>query len=188
MVRLLQKSDEGLIALAQTGDKQAVDTLILRYYPLVAKLASAFGGKVEREDLMQEGFIGLLSAIRTYNSDRGVAFKTYATTCIHNRICNAVKFALRDKDKTSIACASMDDSDFTGFVSSDFDPQLLLISKEKIAEMRSKIQSLLSTKEREVLQLYLSGHSYDEIARILTYNYKSVDNALQRVRKKLKKL
>lgn len=189
-------TDEQLVALAQQSDAQAVSELIVRYIPLVRFKASGYiGPGYEPEDLAQEGFIGLLGAIRTFDSTRDSLFRTYATVCITNRMNSAVKGAGGEKHKALqnyLPLSEMNEQDCRRSGELDrvriSDPENLVIMQEDLDERRSRMRDLLSIFEQETLKLYLSGHSYYEIAQLLQCATKAVDNALQRVRRKLRSI
>jgi RNA polymerase sporulation-specific sigma factor len=151
----------------------------------VEGIASAYVGRspLTRSDLIQEGMIGLLSSVYGYNSCGCAEFKTYAHTCVSNRIISAVRNQLRDKHMPLNAYVQIDDVDLTDIHT---DPQLILDMQEKMDNLNERIENELTDLEREVLRLHIGGHNYSSIAEELSVSVKSVDNALQRARKKLK--
>jgi len=187
-------SDELLCSLAASGDRLAEECLVARYARLVrmcARPCFLVGG--DSEDLIQEGMIGLLSAIRGFNPSRGAGFRTYAEVCIHNRLRSAMKAAIRDKHLPLNASISFLDPRFDGEpipCSYEADPRRsenpedVLISREERERRMSAFRSQLSRLERTVLDLYLDGFSYGEIGLRLGKSSKAVDNAVQRVRRK----
>lgn len=161
--------------------------LVYRYTRIIRLKAAKFGrsGKTngsgaESDDLCQEGFLGLMSAVRTYREERG-SFSAYANVCIENRMRSAVL-------KAGAGYAAETDYDFT-LLSDDGTPtEESVISREQNAELFRKLEGLLSEREFEVLRLYLAGFRYKEIAARLSLPVKTVDNSLTRLRRKLKKL
>jgi RNA polymerase sporulation-specific sigma factor len=177
--------DETLALLAQKGIVKAEETLVAKYVSLVRVCARPYflsGG--DSEDLIQEGMLGLLSAVRHYTPGRGAAFKTYAELCIRRRIYSAIrKFAspvgVPEQQYTR-------QSAWFDFQDEVRDPEALLIDREKSDEFLKGFFAELSGLERNILRLYLKGTAYREIARKTGKSTKSVDNAIQRVRHKLR--
>lgn len=185
-----QHSDEFLCALAASGDREAEECLAARYSRLVRICARPYflaGG--DSEDLLQEGMIGLLSAIRGFHPEKEAVFRTYAEVCIRNRVLSAVKNAARGKhsplnDSVSIDSPRFDDSVYHARPSPMDDPEDMLISRENRENQMLALHSKLSELEKTVLALYLDGLSCGEIARQVRKPLKSVDNAIQRIRRK----
>lgn len=182
-------SDEQLCLLAQQGDRNAEEVLVARYFGVVKSCSRPYflaGGDVE--DLIQEGMLGLLNAVRAYNSDRGVPFEAFARMCITRRIYSAVKSASAAKHEPlnhseSIAKTPLfDDNSDTAHAATD--PAWLVIGREEHREIQQRLMSLLSAFEARVLALYLNGCSYEEMAAEVGKPVKSVDNAIQRIRRK----
>ena len=185
-----KKSDEELVALAQNGDKQAVEELLIRHAGLVRGCARGFfliGG--ETEDLIQEGMIGLYGAIGDYRpSETASSFKNFAHLCISRRIIDAVKASARKKnaplnDATSIGVVSAEKE-----MAASFNPEDLLILRDDRREFRQKISGVLSDFEFKVTTMYMDGMSCAEICEATGKPGKSVDNALQRSKKKLQEV
>lgn len=179
-----ERSDEMLCSLARQGDAAAEEALACRYRSLVKACARPHvlvGG--DSEDLIQEGMIGLLSAIRTFRPDRDAGFATYARVCIHNRIAMALRSANRDKHIPLNSALPLfqlpQPADAPG------DPEDELISREEQEGRWKAISRQLSAFERRVLSLYLKGLSYGEIAAHVGKPLKAVDNAVQRIRRKI---
>jgi RNA polymerase sporulation-specific sigma factor len=176
-----QYSDETLCSLVASGDRIAEEVLVMRYNRLVRICSRPFflaGG--DSEDLIQEAMFGLLKAIREFDPSRDVSFRTFAEVCIRNRIRSVVTAALRGKHtplNNSVPMEALLD-----IVSS---PEDSLIGREERAERLRQVTDRLSPFEQEVLFLYLDGYSYDEIGRQLGRPAKSVDNAVQRIRRKV---
>ncbi|WP_164489232.1 sigma-70 family RNA polymerase sigma factor [Ruminococcus sp. Marseille-P6503] len=172
-------SDEQLAAMAKKNDGQAVLSLISRYICAVEAKARSFSGGVYDDDLIQEGLMGLMSAIQSFEADKEVRFGTYAMTCVKNRMISALK-----KDRAILEEAAGED-DEPSHDPSDI-PENIVLEKERMNEIFEKIYSALSELEWRVFQLYLSGLAYNQIALKLSVSVKAVDNAMQRVRRKLK--
>ena len=185
-----QQTDEFLCVLAAAGDREAEECLATRYSRLVRVCARPYflaGG--DSEDLLQEGMIGLLSAIRGFRPEKEAVFRTYAEVCIRNRVLSAVKTATREKhsplnDSVSIDSPQFDGGPYRVESSPADDPEDALISREFRESQMSALHSKLSELERTVLAFYLDGLSCREIARRVRKPLKSVDNAIQRIRRK----
>lgn len=188
-------SDEKLVILAQANDQIAMEHIINKYAGFVKTRSGPFFlAGAEREDLIQEGMIGLYEAIKSYNDSKKASFKTFAGVCIVRRMITAVKFSTRKKNTplnhyVSIHGTDKDtgwDSTFGKLVDlKNVNPESILIEKESAKGMELEISKLLSNFENEVLNLYLSGMSYKEIAARLGRESKAVDNALTRIKKKI---
>lgn len=190
--------DEEVVHFAKNGDKKAQEYLINKYKNFVrAKARSYFLIGADREDIIQEGMIGLYKAIRDFRQDKLSSFRAFAELCITRQIITAIKTATRQKHIPLNSYVSLnkpiydEESDRTlldvlsGTRVSD--PEELIISREELVNMESKIGEVLSGLEWEVLKSYLDGKSYQEIACDLDRHAKSIDNALQRVKRKLEK-
>lgn len=191
-------TDEEIVAYARTGDEQALEYLIYKYRNFVrAKARSYFLIGADREDIIQEGMIGLYKGIRDFRVDKLSSFRAFAELCITRQIITAIKTATRQKHIPLNSYISLnkpiydEDSDRTlmdvlsGTRLSD--PEELVISQEDFNHIEGKIGELLSDLEWEVLTSYLQGKSYQEIAAELNRHVKSIDNALQRVKRKLER-
>lgn len=189
-------SDDELIKVIRQGDSRAEQKLIKRYKNFVlAKSRSYFLIGADREDIVQEGLIGLYKAIRDYEVDRLASFRAFAELCITRQIITAIKAATRQKHQPLNSYISLnkpiydEESDRTLLDilqgSKLDDPENVFISKEKYILIEDKINKMLSDLEFDVLQEYLKGKSYRDIADSLDKHVKSVDNALQRVKRKL---
>ena len=171
------RTDEQTPAAAQAGEAGAEEELLNRYKPIVRARARKFffaGG--ETEDLVQEGMIGLVSAIRDFRADGGKSFKNFAYLCVSRRIYSALRAAGRD--------AAYDDLD-PDSISDEDSPEELLLAGESLAEFRRKLMGTLSDFEFRVVSLWLDGMSYAGIAQATGKDMKSIDNALSRSKKKL---
>lgn len=198
MVYFDNLDDEDIVEDAKKGDPQALEYLITKYKNFVrAKARSYFLIGADREDIIQEGMIGLYKAVRDYNKDKFTSFKAFAELCITRQIITAIKTATRQKHIPLNSYVSLnkpiydEESDRTllDVISGAkiTDPEELIISREELASMESKIGEILSDLELEVLTSYLEGKSYQEIAVDLDRHVKSIDNALQRVKRKLER-
>lgn len=190
---LLERSDEVLCALAAAGDHEAEECLVARHNRLVRICARPYflaGG--DSEDLIQEGMIGLLSAIRGFDPQREAVFRTYAETCIQNRLRTAVRDASRGKHAPLNRSVSLDTPLFDNtceFYAYGLDrpaenPEDTLIGREEREGRMEALRGKLSVFEKAVLDLYLAGLSYAEIAARLGKPLKAVDNGVQRIRRK----
>ncbi|WP_413064208.1 RNA polymerase sporulation sigma factor SigH [Siminovitchia sp. 179-K 8D1 HS] len=190
--------DEALIELVHKGEGEALDYLIKKYRDFVrAKARSYFLIGADSEDIIQEGMIGLYKAIRDYREEKLTSFKAFAELCITRQIITAIKTATRQKHIPLNSYVSLDkpiydeDSDRTlmDVISGakNMDPEELLIHREKFSSIEDKMTELLSDLERKVLALYLDGRTYQEISDELDRHVKSIDNALQRVKRKLER-
>lgn len=183
-----ETSDDVLIARMQEGDDAAASRLILRYMPLVRYKAGHLAKRgLERDDLMQEGLIGFLGAVRAYRSDRGSSFATFASHCITNRMLSALSLCA-SSGKLPLAEDSLPDASQWERMLPDVgaDPQEVVIAREENGARWRHMSGVLSPFEYRTLWLYLGGHTYLEIASLLDSTTKAVDNALVRARKKLR--
>lgn len=191
-------TDEEVVEIARGGDVDAQEYLINKYKNYVRAKARTYfllGG--DKEDLVQEGMIGMYKAIRDFRSDKLSSFRAFAELCITRQIITAIKTATRQKHIPLNSYVSLnkpiydEDSDrtlldvITGNKMTD--PEELMISREEFSDIESKMGEILSTLEWQVLVYYLEGKSYQEIADELGRHVKSIDNALQRVKRKLEK-
>lgn len=188
-------ADEALCSLAASGDRIAEEALVMRYNRLVRVCARPYflaGG--DSEDLIQEGMVGLLNAIREYDPGKGSSFRTYAETCIRNRILSAVRAAARDKHtplnhyvsyETPLLDGNTDSYPLSASRQPQQNPEDMLISREERRERLGTLKGQLSGFEAQILDLYLRGLSYVEIASEVDRSPKAVDNAVQRIRRKV---
>lgn len=192
------KSDEEIVGEAKNGNNRAQEYLISKYENFVkSKAKSYFLIGADKEDIYQEGMIGLYKAIRDFNWEKSTSFKAFAEICVIRQIITAIKTATRQKHIPLNTYVSLnkpiyeEESERTlldvlaGLKISD--PEELMISKEQMDYIEEKISKVLSDLELEVLTSYLDGKSYQEIASDLERHSKSIDNALQRVKRKLEK-
>lgn len=195
----LEPDDQRLVALAKAGDSKATDQLIRRYQKFVRLKASSYflvGG--DSEDLIQEGLVGLYKAIRDYRTDRESSFRNFAELCITRQIITAVKTATRNKHAPLNQYVSFGQSPSANGETETtmeeilpgptaFDPVNQAISSEELACLVSCLQGTLSEMESSVLGYYLEDRSYEDVAQLLDCDTKTVDNALQRVKRKVTK-
>ncbi len=193
-----QVEDGFLIALAKQGHADAYDRIVRRYYGFVRLKASSYflaGG--DSDDLIQEGLVGLYKAVRDYRTDRESSFRNFAELCITRQIITAVKTATRNKHtplnqyvsfSSAPAGAGADSESTLDEIlpgPSVHDPVNQVISSEELRALVACISTALSELESRVLALYLDGHSYEDVGQRLGCDCKTVDNALQRVKRKV---
>lgn len=190
--------DETIVEAARQGDDSAQEFLINKYKNFVrAKARSYFLIGADREDIIQEGMIGLYKAIRDFRNDKLASFRAFAELCITRQIITAIKTATRQKHIPLNSYISLnkpiydEESDRTllDVLSGTkvTDPEELVISREEFVDIENKMGEFLSDLEWKVLMSYLDGRSYQEIAKELRRHVKSIDNALQRVKRKLER-
>ncbi|MEG1459210.1 MAG: RNA polymerase sporulation sigma factor SigH [Acetivibrio sp.] len=192
--RFFELTDEEIIEKIQQGDKEALDYLLENYKNLVRKKARKLfliGG--DRDDLIQEGMIGLYKAVRDYDAKKESSFQTFAELCITRQMYDAIKASNRQKNRPLNTYVSFYGDPFCQEIHSSLadnkeNPEALLIDQENLNTLKLEIQENLSSFEMEVMQLYLEGRQYLEIAQLLKREPKAVDNALQRVKSKILKM
>ncbi|HBQ27484.1 MAG TPA: RNA polymerase sporulation sigma factor SigH [Syntrophomonas sp.] len=193
-----EMTDEEIVDLAQQGDQFAIEFLVDKYKNFVrAKARSYFLIGADKEDIIQEGMIGLFKAIRDYRMDKLTSFRAFAELCITRQIITAIKTATRQKHIPLNSYVSLnkpiydEESDRTliDILSTNkiTNPEDIIISREEFIFIEKKMGEILSSLEWKVLMAYLEGKSYQEIAAELKRHVKSIDNALQRVKRKLEK-
>ena len=191
-------TDEDIALLARDGDEAALELLMMKYKNFVrSKARSYFLVGADHEDIVQEGMIGLFKAFRDFKPDKLTSFHAFAELCVTRQIITAIKTATRQKHIPLNSYVSLnkpiyeEESDRTLMdVLSEVQmagPEELLISQEDYSSVENRISEVLSDLEMEVLNSYLEGKSYQEIAQDLGRHVKSIDNALQRVKRKLEK-
>lgn len=190
--------DEELIEkIRKDNDCRAQDYLLEKYKKFVKIKASCyFLIGAEREDIIQEGMIGLFKAIRDYHADKEASFKVFAELCVNRQIISAIKSATRQKHKPLNGYVSLDKPVFEDgkertlldmLGGGGINPEDLLVDQEAFADIEKNVSAMLSPLEWDVLRKYLEGKSYQEISSALDRSSKSIDNALQRVKRKLEK-
>lgn len=193
------KTDDELVELAKAGDAAALEAVLLRYKPLVHKKSQPYylaGG--DDDDVVQEGLIGLYKAVMEFDKTKFPLFKVFAGVCIERRIISAVKKASRRKHSPlntyiSLSSGAFDDEGGAGIESvlesrDENNPEDIMLERERVLALEGIISGALSDLEKSVLLGYLNGSSYKEIAQSLGRDVKAVDNAIQRIKKKLESL
>ena len=191
-------ADEQVVGQAQQGDSVAIEYLLSKYKNFVrSKARSYFLIGADHEDIVQEGMIGLFKAIRDYQAERLSSFRAFAELCITRQIITAIKTATRQKHVPLNSYVSLnkpiydEESDRTLMdvivEGRAQNPEELIIGRENLVSIRDRVDQVLSPLEQDVLNAYLDGKSYQEIADKLGRHVKSIDNALQRVKRKLEK-
>ncbi len=189
-------SDEEVVELSVGGDKAATEHILSKYKNLVrSKSRMYFLAGADKEDIVQEGMIGLFKAIRDFDSSKLSSFRTFADLCITRQIITAVKNATRQKHMPLNSYVSLSRPVYeeesertledTLIEQASINPEEMFIWKENIAALNLRMEETLSKLEKAVLNMYLDGMSYQEIAKELLRSPKSIDNALQRVKRKL---
>lgn len=193
--KYIDKKDEDLIETIKSGDKFALEFLIEKYKELVnMKVSKFFMIGAEKEDIVQEGLIGLFKAIRNFNPDKQNSFKTFANLCIERQLITAIKSSNRQKHMPlnsylSLNTTAYEEDDDTNLLDifnahQIEDPLDTITKKEYYKTVETAIDKSLSNFEKQVLNRYMQGESYIQIAEKLDTPVKSVDNAIQRIRKK----
>ena len=181
---LTTEADAAQVLLAKAGDGKALTALLRKYRPLADGIASRYyGSGMEAEDLQQEAMLALLGAVYSFLPERSAAFRTYAAVCISNRLKTVVRQASAPKNAPLNTYIPLD----TVEIADDGDPVYKVISDEATAEIFRFFQNDLSPLEYSVLKCFLKGYRYKETAAALGITEKGADNALQRIRSKLKK-
>lgn len=191
-------TDEELCSLARKGDDGANEQLLLRYKNFVrSRVRPYFLAGADREDVIQEGMIGLYKAIRDFDDSKNVSFMSFADLCVTRQILTAIKTATRVKhmplnNYVSFSAKAPGDENERTIADtieseSDEDPETIYLRAESLSGIKKKIEENLSPLEKKVLDLYLEGRSYVSIAKCIGKDTKAIDNALQRVKNKLDK-
>ena len=183
--------DEELISRFKNGESEILDYLMEKYKNMVRKKARTMfliGG--ENDDLIQEGMIGLFKAVRDYQPDRDAAFQTFASICVDRQIYNAIQSSNRQKHQplNSYISLSEQDGENEEHLGDNWgeNPESIIIDQENVQDLEQEITATLSPMENQVLEYYLAGNGYGEIAQIMGKTPKSIDNALQRNRIKIR--
>ena len=190
-------ADEELVARAKAGDEESTRALLTRYHYFVRMKANSYflaGG--DGDDLIQEGYIGLFKAIRDFEHDRSTSFRSFAELCVTRQIITAIKTASRQKHAPLNTYVSFSHSpssaDFDTRTLADVipsgrtsDPVQQVISSEEVVSLTGCLVRMLSPLESQVLKYYLEGNSYEDIAAAIGHDTKTVDNALQRIKRKV---
>ena len=179
-------SDEELAVRAANGDDASMALLIAIVTPIARAKASGFANaRISGEDLVQEGMLGFLDAVKTFDISKGVPFKAYAETCINNRIVSAVRVSFNNKN-AALSNAVSYDAEAADRCDNSTDPANIISEKDETEYLASLLNSGLSDFEKQVVNLRLLDKSYSQIAEKLGCSEKAVDNALQRIRKKMR--
>lgn len=179
-------TDEQLALMAADGDDESMALLIAKITPIAKAKAGKYDGpRLSADDLVQEGMLGFLDAVKSFRPEKGVPFKAYAETCINNRIISAVRASLNNKNAALTNAVSIDDESSDIFSRSS-DPAVIFADKHGSELLKRIISDDLSGFERQVIELRLLDRSYAQIAASLGCSEKAVDNALQRIRKKIR--
>lgn len=188
-------SDEELIEKLRRGENDITDYILEKYKPLVRKKTNAMyliGG--ETEDLIQEGMIGLFKAIRDYRPDKDASFYHFAELCINRQLYSALEASNRKKHQPLNSYISLSDQEQQSAVAAEFlvdrerTPEQMVIEQELWEEYKRRLEQNLSKMENKVLQYYLDGNHYIQIAEIMGKSPKAIDNALQRIRQKIRQM
>ncbi|HEX2051420.1 MAG TPA: RNA polymerase sporulation sigma factor SigH [Actinomycetota bacterium] len=197
--RVDEATDVDLVTRARAGDDRAIEVLLARYRNFArAKARSYFLAGSDKEDVVQEGMIGLYKAIRDFDADQETPFRAFAELCISRQILTAIKTANRNKHQPLNSSVSLDAPAFADapadrsvgdhlVAPAASDPAELVISADEIEALKDTIRTSLTDLEGNVLKLYMDGKSYEEIAGVLGNHVKSIDNALQRIKRKLQR-
>ena len=195
----INMTDEELVELSVTGDKNATEYLLGKYKNFVKSVVRVyFLVGADRDDVVQEGMIGFFKAIRDFDNTKQSSFKSFAEICVKRQVLTAIKNATRQKHMPLNSYISLSKPTFDEENSEEtlidtlisnecLNPEELFIGKENVENIGIKIDENLSKLEKDVLALYLNGISYQEIAKMMKRSPKSIDNALQRVKKKIEK-
>lgn len=192
-------TDYTLLELIKKDNHEALEHLLQRYHSLVVRQAARcfiIGG--DKDDLIQEGMIGLYQAAMSYDKEKSDSFKAFATLCVTRHIHTAIKAATRKKHNPLNTSLSLDRVTYNEAVDQALltvieepylkDPLLILMNKDQLLYIETKLKEVLSSFEQSVLVFYSEGYTYEEIGAKLGKHHKSVDNALQRIKTKLKNL
>ena len=193
-------ADEQIVALSQAGDDEALEFLLMKYRTAVLKRARTyFLIGADHEDIVQEGMVGLFKAVRDFNPEKQSGFRSFAELCITRQMITAIKTATRQKHTPLNTYISLNRPlfdeeyemtlmDILGEEAKVVNPEEIVLNKEQYEDIEQKIKTALSQFERRVPSYYLKGKSYQEIGTILQRDPKSIDNALQRIKKKIDKM
>ena len=179
--------DDTLLLRYQEGDVGVLDYLMEKYKWLVRQKARTYYliGQ-DSDDLIQEGMIGLFKAVRDYRQEKEASFPVFARLCVERQIANAIQHSLRQKYIPLDHYLPLEDNEDPGLISHEDNPEWIYIGQEDKRALEEKIERILSPREKRVLTLFLEGESYVGISRHLNISVKAVDNAIQRIRKKIR--
>lgn len=187
-------NDEELVALAQSSDNEAISQVLIRFQPMIEKCASSmYIAGADEQDLIQEGRLGILSALSDYDSSKNDKFYPFAKLCVDRRIMRFIEASNAKKHtmlNESVSITPDDEyekkkleSDLAVFTDN---PEILLIEEERVNQLIDKAENVLTSFEKKVFMHMLKGDTYKQIAKLMNRDSKSIDNAIQRIRKKLK--
>ena len=178
-------TDTQLLALALSGDKNAINTLILNYRKMVESIAEKYrNAPIDKDDLVQEGLIGFIGAIYSFDETKEASFKSYAYTCASNAVKSALRKVMRKKDFPVDTVVPLEE-EYLSATDKYLSAEETYLSTEYVSMLTQLLEEKLSAFENEVLKLHTMGYSYSEIAEKLNKNSKAIDNAMQRIRKKI---
>lgn len=181
-------SDDTLASLSKSGDEGAFNELVVRYLGKISSIARKYSAQgYEQSDFVQEGLLGLLYAAKTYDPKKGMSFKSYLSLVAERRFISIIRRQSAQRSVPSSAIVELDGIDGE-IVDLSYSPEEQIMLKEQIELAMQRLRGILSKRELEVLMLYNEGLSYNSIGKKLGISEKSVDNALQRARKKIEKL
>ncbi len=189
MIRYDEFCDEELLQMMRSGESGVSDYLMEKYKHLVRKKARAMyliGG--ETDDLIQEGMIGLFRAVMDYRPEKKASFMTFACLCIDRQLYNAVQSSMRQKNLPLNSYVSFNDEEYEKYMEQLWveNPESIIIDRENTQALQEEIARILSPMENKVLEGYLRGDSYTQIGEQMGKSYKSIDNALHRIRRKIR--
>lgn len=188
MDKFSDKTENEILSLAKEGDNEAVNLIIKKYRGAVEAAAVKFiNTSLDKDDLVQEGMIGLLAAVKSYDRSKGAKFSTYCFTCINNSIQTALRKLNRKKDIPDKDVVPLEE-EFVGDSSAYLSAEDSFLAQESVSLLTNLLKNNLSEFENSVLRLHMVGCSYSEIGERLSKSPKAIDNALQRIRKKLKEV
>jgi RNA polymerase sporulation-specific sigma factor len=182
-------SDEQILEEIRAGSKEAMECLLRKYLKLIKKTVRRYyliGG--DEEDLLQEGYIGLIKAIQTFDREKTDCFYPFAKLCMERQLCTAVTASNRKKHQPLNHSVSMDAANYLELESQKDNPEKIVLAKEMEEDLYRDIREKLSSLEQKVILLYLKGMSFAEIAVELNKSEKSIDNAIWRAKKKLREM
>lgn len=184
MSNITTKENELLTEYKEKHSKELLNLIIIKYKSMVEVIATKYiNSPMEKDDLIQEGMIGLLAAINSYDENKKASFTTYSKRCIDNSIQSALRKVSRMKDIPQNNLVSLEDE--TADTPYNLSAEDEFLAKESVSNLSKALYEDLSKFENEVLRLYMTGFSYNQIAEKLDKNPKAIDNAIQRIRKKL---
>lgn len=181
-------TENEILSLAKKGNDEALNFIISKYRSTAEVLAARWiNSPIEHEDLVQEGSIGILAAVKSYDAAKGAAFSSYCYTCVYNSIKTALRKVNRKKDVPTGNVVPLEE-EFVDAKAAMLSAEDDFLAQESVSLLIEQLDKNLSKLENEVLRLYISGHSYNEIGSRIGKDEKAINNAMQRIRKKLKEV